>query len=150
MLLLSFLLSVITVSMYNEDFKPSLFAQGQVPVNYTDDSFITKWDSQGNGTGQLSLPHSIDIDLAGNVYVADSGNSRVQKFTSDGQFVTKWGTDGLDDGQFKILHDVEVSPSGEFVYTIELGNQHRIQKFTSDGQFVTKWSYENIKDGILF
>jgi tripartite motif-containing protein 71 len=80
--------------------------------------------------------------LAGYVYVADSGNSRLQKFTSDGQYVTKWWSEGSKDGQFTYLHDVAIAPSDEFVYTIELGNQHRIQKFTSDGQFVTKWSYE--------
>ena len=144
MLFLPFLFLMVTIILYNDALAPSLFAQSQVPVNQTQDFFITKWDSQGNASGQFSLPHSIDIDLPGNVYVADSGNNRIQKFTSDGQFVTEWGTEGTDDGQFKILHDVAVSPSGEFVYTIELGNHHRIQKFTSDGRFITKWTYENI------
>lgn len=139
-----FFLSVITILAYYNDLKPtSFFAQGQMDSKELQDFFIAKWDSQGSGNGQINQPHSIDIDLAGYVYVADSGNSRVQKFTSDGQFVTKWGSEGSNDGQFTYLHDVAVSPSGEFVYTIELGNQHRIQKFTSDGQFVTKWSYEN-------
>jgi DNA-binding beta-propeller fold protein YncE len=145
MLSLPLLFLMVTIITYNDNDLPlSLFAQDQAPVNQTHYFFITKWDSRGNGSGQFNLPHSIDMDFAGNVYVADSGNSRIQKFTSDGLFVTKWGTEGTDDGQFRTLHDVAVSPSGEFVYTIELGNQHRIQKFSPDGQFISKWSYENI------
>jgi DNA-binding beta-propeller fold protein YncE len=48
-------------------------------------SFIDKWDSVGTGEGKLDSPHSIDVDSnSGHVYVADSGNNRVQKFSADG------------------------------------------------------------------
>src|SRR5215208_1570577 len=104
-------------------------------------SFVNKWDSVGSGDGQLKNPHSIDVDPFGYVYVADSGNNRIQKFTADGKFITKWGSEGAENGQFKGLHEVSVDPSGKFVYTVELGN-HRIQKFTADGKFITKWGYE--------
>ena len=41
----------------------------------------------------------IAIDSDGNVYVADSGNYRIQKFTADGQFLDKW--ENVDaDGMF--------------------------------------------------
>ena len=42
----------------------------------------------------------IAADGSGNVYVADTANNRVQKFTSTGTFVTKWGSFGTGDGQF--------------------------------------------------
>ena len=32
------------------------------------------------------------VDSAGNVYVADTGNNRIQKFTSNGTFITTWGS----------------------------------------------------------
>ena len=55
-------------------------------------SFIDKWDSEGSETGQLKGPHSIDVDSNnGLVYVADSGNNRVQKFTVDGQVYSYMG-----------------------------------------------------------
>ena len=38
----------------------------------------------------------------GNVYVADTGNCRIQKFTSDGAYVTQWGGAGTGNGQFDI------------------------------------------------
>lgn len=41
---------------------------------------------------QFSSPIGIAVDGSGNVYVADSGNSRIQKFDSSGSFLTKWGT----------------------------------------------------------
>jgi DNA-binding beta-propeller fold protein YncE len=79
------------------------------------------------------------------MYTADSGNNRVQKFTTDGKFITKWGTEGTKNGEFKTLHDVAVDLSGKYVYTLELGNNHRIQKFSADGQFITKWSFEGFE-----
>jgi len=106
-------------------------------------SFTAKWDSKGSEDGQFKNPHSIDIDSVGNVYIADSGNNRIQKFSEDGKFITKWGSEGTRIGQFKGLHDVAIDPSGKFIYTLELGNNHRIQKFTSTGEFITKWTYEN-------
>ena len=75
-------------------------------------SFIDKWDSEGSEEGQLKRPHSIDVDSSsGHVYVADSGNNRVQKFSADGQFIVTWGTEGSGNGQFMNLHDVTVDPS---------------------------------------
>ena len=48
--------------------------------------------SFGSAKGQLNSPRDIAIDGSGNIYVADAGNSRVQKFTSTGTFV--WASPG--------------------------------------------------------
>ena len=37
---------------------------------------------------------SIAVDDAGNVYVSDTYNHRIQKFASSGAFITKWGSPG--------------------------------------------------------
>ena len=49
--------------------------------------FVLEWGSLGAGEGQFSGPHGIEVDAEGNVYVADTGNNRVQKFTSEGLFL---------------------------------------------------------------
>jgi DNA-binding beta-propeller fold protein YncE len=43
-------------------------------------TLLTKWGEYGTGDGHFNYPAGIAIDLNGDVYVADSGNSRVQKF----------------------------------------------------------------------
>ena len=45
-------------------------------------------------------PQGLAVDGEGNVFVADSGNFRIQKFDSDGRFLTQWGSKGQYDGQF--------------------------------------------------
>jgi DNA-binding beta-propeller fold protein YncE len=95
---------------------------------------------KGSGEGQFTFPHSLAVDNLGNIYVGDTGNKRVQKFSPNGTFLTSWGSEGSGDGQFMGLHDISVDPQGKFVYTVELKN-HRVQKFYTNGSFVTKWVF---------
>lgn len=44
--------------------------------------------SEGDGEGQFASLESLDGDSNGNVYVADYGNDRIQKFTSDREFIS--------------------------------------------------------------
>src|SRR5262249_46308459 len=54
--------------------------------------------SAGSGAGQFQTPVGVAIQQAsGAIYVADSGNARVQKFNAKGQFVTAFGW-GVADG----------------------------------------------------
>ena len=42
---------------------------------------MTKWGTQGTGDGQFQNPYGIEVDSSGYVYVADSYNYRIQKFS---------------------------------------------------------------------
>src|SRR5215469_4874453 len=54
--------------------------------------------SAGSGAGQFQTPLGVAIQQAsGGIYVADSGNARVQKFNAKGTFVTAFGW-GVADG----------------------------------------------------
>lgn len=48
--------------------------------------FIKSWGSRGIAPGQFNTLRGIVIDAQGNVYVADTGNRRIQVFDSDGNF----------------------------------------------------------------
>ena len=47
-------------------------------------NWITSWGSYGREDGQLRLPHNLQVDREGYVYVADRSNRRIQKYDSDG------------------------------------------------------------------
>ena len=107
--------------------------------------FDRKWGSQGSADGQFFGPVQAATDSSNNVYVADNGNDRVQKFSSTGAFLAKWGSNGPADGQFGVPGPTAVAtdPAGN-VYVADHGSplepvNDRIQKFTSSGAFITKW-----------
>ena len=79
------------------------------------------------------------VDRAGNVYVADSNNNRVQKFSSTGDFIRQWGSMG--DGLLRGPTDVALDPQGN-VYVIDSRNR-KVQKFSSTGAFLGKWGSPN-------
>jgi DNA-binding beta-propeller fold protein YncE len=45
--------------------------------------FIRSVGTRGTAPTQMNTPHSIQVDAAGNVYVADRGNNRIQVFSND-------------------------------------------------------------------
>ena len=47
-------------------------------------NWIKSWGTYGSEPGQLRLPHNMQVDRGGNVYVADRSNRRIQVFDSDG------------------------------------------------------------------
>lgn len=109
----------------------------------TPPGFVRKWGEFGTGDGQFDQPLGIAVDPAGNVYVTDGNNHRVQKFDAQGNFLLKWGSDGAGDGQFSRPIGIAVDPAGN-VYVSDIGTTgsypfQRIQKFTSSGVFITKW-----------
>ncbi len=59
-----------------------------------DHLFKGMWGSRGSADGQFNNPRGIAVDSDGNVYVADSGNNRIQKFSRFGTFLKKWGGRG--------------------------------------------------------
>ncbi len=100
-------------------------------------TFGTQWGIEGIGDGQFNQPVGIAVDSSGNVYVADSGNSRIQKFSSNGKWLTKWGSFGSGDGEFNEPLGVAVDLAGN-VYVADSGNR-RIQRFSSAGEFLGQW-----------
>ena len=121
---------------------------------------LGSFGSQGSGSGQFQTPIGVAVDqTSGDVYVADSGNARVQKFDGTGGFIAAWGygvTDGTavsqvctstcqagipgsGAGQFSnptsIAVDSSGGPSNGDVYVGDSGNQV-VLKFDTDGNFL--------------
>jgi hypothetical protein len=64
------------------------------------------------------------------VYVADTGNNRLQLFSSSGTFIEACGSAGSGDGQFAGAEDVAANTAGTFFYVVDRDNS-RIQKFST-------------------
>ncbi len=90
-------------------------------------------------------PRGLTSDSNGYIYVADTQNHLIQKFTENGQFVVNWGKKGTGEREFDQPHSL-TSDSRDFVYVSDLNN-NRIQKFTSDGTFVMQWGSKGTGDG---
>jgi len=57
-------------------------------------TFSTSFGAPGSAAGQLSLTSGSSLainDETGDIYVADTGNHRVDEFTSSGAFIRAWG-----------------------------------------------------------
>jgi DNA-binding beta-propeller fold protein YncE len=114
-----------------------------------DNSGFTGWHDPGSGRtgvygsgdGQFYNPYGIAVDSSGNVYVADTVNQRIQKFSSSGSFVTKWGSSGSGDSQFNYPIGIAIDSSGN-VYVADEYN-YRFQKFTSSGTFLGWWGLDD-------
>jgi len=107
--------------------------------------FVNEWGDRGSRDGEFSSPSAIAMDPSGNIYVADTNNNRIQKFTHNGNFIAKWGTKGIEDVQFDRPLGIAVDSAGN-VYVADTYN-NRIQKFKSNGEFITKWGSIGSGDG---
>ncbi|MFT3744911.1 MAG: 6-bladed beta-propeller [Pyrinomonadaceae bacterium] len=92
---------------------------------------------EGSGNGQFSRPRGIAVDSKGNIYVADTGNSRVQKFDSDGKFVVALGKPGTAEGEIKEPNGIAVDDAGN-IYLTDAAN-HKLIKLDPRGQPLKEW-----------
>lgn len=83
----------------------------------------------GTGNGEFNAPAAIAFDSAGNLYVTEIGNQRVQKFDSSGGFIDEFGMAGTDAGQFQDPYGIAIDEDDN-IYIADTNN-FRVQKFNS-------------------
>jgi hypothetical protein len=145
-----------------------------VPVSaFTGHAFSTSFGSAGSGAGQLVLASNSGVAVNSSthdVYVADTGNRRIEEFSSTGTFVRAWGwgvADGLPSfetctlvcqaglagagsGQLTtpifVAVDNSAGPSAGDVYVGDVGT-NLVQKFDASGDLVAGWGSGGQLDG---
>lgn len=111
----------------------------------------------GTVEGEFNLPEAVAVDPSGNVWVADSFNNRIQKFSPSGAPLVVWGW-GVDDGtaafqtctsgcqagaggtglgQFSSPFGIATDAAGN-VYVSNLSSSV-VQKFSPAGALLNAW-----------
>jgi hypothetical protein len=69
--------------------------------------------SEGGANGQLKAPDDAVVDSKGDVWVADTGNDRVQEFSSSGEYLGAFGSEGTGNGQFRAPEGIAIDGKGD-------------------------------------
>ncbi|MFC1553553.1 NHL repeat-containing protein [candidate division KSB1 bacterium] len=91
---------------------------------------------RGNAPGEFNSPMSLSIDLQGNIYIADTGNNRIQKLTDRGEFERQIGGYGWNIDQFD--EPVSIWAKDGLNLYIADRNNHRIVQYDRNLNFVSK------------
>jgi predicted membrane-bound mannosyltransferase/DNA-binding beta-propeller fold protein YncE len=119
-------------------------------------SLIGQWgtyasiDSGSAPGGTFNEPWGVAVGPDGSVYVADTWNHRVQKFSADGSFLTMWGapiTNTTAEISFYGPRAIAVNAQGE-VFVSDTGNK-RILVFSADGVPITQFGSPGAGEGQL-
>lgn len=92
---------------------------------------------KGTGKGEFESPTAITIADNGNVFIADTGNGRIQKFSPTGGFLTTIKIAGNDRGQLSAPSGIAVDHAGS-IYVSDVAKQC-VEKLGQDGMIAAEW-----------
>lgn len=94
----------------------------------------------------FTRPSSIAVGSTGKIYVADTGNNRIQVFSSVGVWQGTYGSLGSGNGQFNHPYGIAVDPYGNMFVADATNN--RIQKLNSSGEWQMSFTGLNSPSGV--
>jgi tripartite motif-containing protein 71 len=100
---------------------------GAIEVYDGSGNLLDEFGGRGNKLGKLEAPGQIALDAAGNLWVADRGNNRIQEFGPDGERLGMFGQRGIGLGEF--IHPTGVSIDCHGLLTVTDSDNNRVQQF---------------------
>jgi DNA-binding beta-propeller fold protein YncE len=114
---------------------------------------IQEWGTFADGVsapaapGTFNEPWGIAVGPDGSVYVTDTWNHRIEKFTASGKYITAWGVFGQGDTPDSLYgpRGLAVDAEGR-VYLTDTGNK-RVVVFDANGNFITQFGGAGLDPG---
>ncbi|MHB8231804.1 MAG: NHL repeat-containing protein [bacterium] len=128
-----FLLSVIIIIIL-----AILLLQKRFNLNFKNTRFSLRLVRVIGAKDGLKGPAGVAFGERNNVYIVDSGNSRIMKFNIKGDYIRQWGIEGKATGEFMVPLFAAAYGNPEKIYIVDSGNS-RIQVFKPDGDFVSEF-----------
>lgn len=106
-------------------------------------SYSTSFGTSGSESEKTSSPKGLAIDREGNVWVADYGHNRIDKYSSSGAFIASYAPDSMSEPV-----GIAVSPSNGEVYVANRG-RNRIDELSTSGVLLRVFSGAGSEPGEL-
>ncbi len=90
----------------------------------------------GSGSGQFHDPTGLTFNSAGDLWVTDTGNNRVEEISPEGTYMSQFGTKGSGNGQLSEPVGIAMD-EGQF-YVVDYGND-RVEEFSSSGAYLAQF-----------
>jgi DNA-binding beta-propeller fold protein YncE len=110
----------------------------RIQIFDSDGGFLSKFGSDGCGTGQFYQTYGVGIDpTTHNLFVAGGVCGRIPVFSSAGAYVSQFGTYGFANGQFETPSAVAIDPTTRNIVVADSNTNH-VQIFNSAGAFLSQ------------
>ena len=97
---------------------------------------VLSFGGEGSSAGMFNAPWGVAVNERNEIAVTDSGNNRVQIFSSDGTYLRSFGSGGGQEEEFNEPTGIAYLNNGNIVVA-DFGN-HRLQIFTGQGEYLTQ------------
>jgi peptidylamidoglycolate lyase len=113
--------------------------------------YLFEWGRKGNKPGEFIIPHAIDLDADGNVYVADRQNNRIQEFDTNGKFLREW-----KNKSFANLYALAIDKRNQHLFAVDylivmdtIIKGSNVMEFNSAGDLIDKFGRSGSYNGPL-
>ena len=112
--------------------------------------FVDTFGSKGEKHGEFIKPWDVSFNSDGFVYIADSGNHRIQVFEyrdSKWNFIRTIGKEGRDEGQLMWPSSVFIDHKNQNLVYVTEDDNYRVSIFTDSGEFLNSFGKKGTSPG---
>ncbi|XP_068684399.1 E3 ubiquitin-protein ligase TRIM71-like [Montipora foliosa] len=104
---------------------------------------VLSFGEQGSDAGMLSKPWGVAVNDKDEIAVSESGNHRVQIFSSNGTHLRSFGKKGNQQGEFNLPAGIAFHDNKIIVADVR---NHRVQLFSDEGHYLNQFGGKGSRD----